>query len=244
MDRQRDQALLLSAVDHGESDRVVTFLTREHGRLSAFAPGARRSKRRFGGTLEPYMHLTLHWAQGRGALVRLEAVDLIEGFYGMRSELPRIARALYCVELLRELTIDAQPHPALFDAALTWLRAQDAGKAGPTSLIALELYALDEVGLMPRFDACVLCEAPVEADGAFAARHGGVVCAGCRIRAPGALSIPGALRASLHRIQQGERLPLDPGLRAQARSLLGAYLEHHVGRRLRSADFMAQMGVD
>ncbi|HLT29189.1 MAG TPA: DNA repair protein RecO, partial [Myxococcaceae bacterium] len=70
MERQRDEALLLSAVDHGESDRVVTFLTRRHGRLSAFAAGARRSKRRFGGTLEPFMHLNILWVQGRGELVR------------------------------------------------------------------------------------------------------------------------------------------------------------------------------
>ena len=244
MERQRDEALLLSAVDHGESDRVVTFLTRHHGRLSAFAAGARRSKRRFGGTLEPFMHLNILWVQGRGELVRLEATDLLEGFYGMRADLPRIARALYCVELLRELTVDAQPHPELLDAALTWLRAQEAGKAGPTSLIALELYFLGEAGLTPRFDACVLCDAPLDGPAAFASRHGGVVCAGCRLRAPDAVALTAALREALLRIQQGERLPLDAAMRAQARAVLNGYLEHHLGRRLKSADFMAQIGMD
>ena len=52
MDRFSDEALVLSTVDFGEADRIVTLFTRGHGRLSAFAAGARKSKRRFAGALE------------------------------------------------------------------------------------------------------------------------------------------------------------------------------------------------
>ena len=51
MERYVDEALVLSTVDYGESDRLVTLLTREHGKLTAFAAGARKSKRLFAGAL-------------------------------------------------------------------------------------------------------------------------------------------------------------------------------------------------
>lgn len=243
MERVTDEALMLSAVDHGESDRVVTFLTRSHGRLAAFAAGARRSRKRFSGALEPFMLLSIGWTERRGGTARLETTDIRRGFYPIREDLPRIARALYCMELLRELTRDGQPHPELFDAAVSWLDAQERGVAGPTSLLAFELDALEQVGLMPRFDACALCG---REDGRthFEPSHGGRICDSCLPRAPAAIPVPEELLAQLTAMQAGARNPLSPEARARARALLNLFVEHHLGRRLRSVDFMAQLGVD
>ena len=87
-------------LDYGESDRLVTFLTRDRGKLTAFAGGARKSKRRFAGALEPFMLLRIHWVERRGTTVRLDTVDVQHGFYPVREDLARISRALYCVELV------------------------------------------------------------------------------------------------------------------------------------------------
>ena len=244
MERYSDEALVLSTVDYGEADRLVTLLTREHGKLTAFAAGARKSKRRFAGALEPYMRLRVHLVETRGATVRLDSVDIVAGYYEARGDLSLIARALYAVELCRELTRDHEPQPELFALLEAYLLKLNAKEAGPTSLLAFELSALAHAGLMPRFDSCTLCGGVLGPKPRFDQAHGGAVCELCAVRARDAVPIAPELLAGLRALQEGERTPLPAELRARARSLLNVFISHHLGRRLKSVDFMAQVGLD
>jgi DNA repair protein RecO (recombination protein O) len=58
------------------------------------------------------------------------------------------------------------------------------------------------------------------------------------------VAIPPALLAGLRALQEGHRTPLPPELRARARGILNIFIAHHLGRRLKSVDFMAQVGLD
>ena len=60
----------------------------------------------------------------------------------------------------------------------------------------------------------------------------------------GALGVEAELLAGLRALQEGRREPLPARLRARARWLLNVFIEHHVGRKLKSVDFMAQVGLD
>jgi DNA repair protein RecO (recombination protein O) len=244
MDRYTDEALVLSTVDYGESDRLVTLFTREHGKLTAFAAGARKSKRRFAGALEPFMRVGVQIVETRGSTVRLDSADIRAGFYAVREDLSLIARALHAVELCRELTRDHEAHPELFDLLEAYLVRLDAKEAGPTSLIAFELAALAHAGLMPRFDSCSLCGGEPGERPRFDAGHGGAVCEPCAPRAREASAMAPGLLQGLRALQEGQRTPLSPELRSRARTLLNAFLAHHIGRRLRSVDFMTQVGLD
>lgn len=244
MERFTDEALVLSCVDYGEADRLVTLLTRRHGRLTAFAAGARKSKRRFAGALEAGTWLKAQLVERRGDTLRLDGVDVVRSHHRLRDELPRIARALYCLELCRELTRDHEPHEALFDALKDYLALLDERQAGPTSLIKFELDALQHTGFMPRFAPCALCDGPTGERPRFDPEHGGVVCDGCASRVPRGVPVPALLVDALGRLQAGERTPLAPELRARARQLLNVFIAHHLGRRLKSVDFMEQVGTD
>lgn len=244
MERFFDQALVLSAVDFGEADRIVTLFTRDHGRLSAFAAGARKSKRRFAGALEAGTHLKAQLVSTRGDTHRLDGVDIIKSFHKLREDLPRIARAMYCLELCRELTRDHQPHEALFDALLHYLGLLDEKRAGPTSVIKFELDALQYTGFMPNFSPCALCGNATGDRPRFDPEHGGVVCFSCSSRVPRGIAVRPDVVDALARLQAGERTPLPPELRARARELLNAFIAHHLGRRLNSVDFMEQVGTD
>jgi len=243
VDRWEDEALVLGTLDYGDADRLVTLLTRGRGKLTAFAAGARKSRRRFAGALEPGTLLRARLVERHGSTVRLDAVDVMQAFPRIREELPRIARALYALELCRELLRDDEPAPELLSLAVEWLGRLDAGEAGPTSVIAFELQALALAGLMPRFDACALCGGPPGEAPRFDVDHGGAVCAGCAARATGPRIDP-VLLAGLAAIQAGERQPLPPELRAEARALLARFIEAQLGRRLKSVDFLRSVGVD
>ncbi|MBL8952269.1 MAG: DNA repair protein RecO, partial [Myxococcaceae bacterium] len=99
MERFVEESIVLSGVDYGEADRIVTLFTVGRGRLSAFAAGARKSKRRFPGALEPGTHLKARLVERRGDTYRLDAADVVSSFHHLRGDLGRIARSLYALEL-------------------------------------------------------------------------------------------------------------------------------------------------
>ena len=245
MERVVEDAIVLITVDYGEADRVVTLLTRGRGRLSAFAAGARKSKRRFAGALEPGTHVRAQLVERRGDTWRLDNVDVVATFHTLRDDLALIARSAYALELCRELTRDLQPHYELYDALLAYLGALDQRKAGPTSLLKFELDALSMTGFQPRFSPCSMCGGGVGGlRTLFEPDAGGVVCEQCAPRAPWAVPIAPVVLDALSRLQAGERTPFEPEVRARARELLNLFIAHHLGRRLKGVEFMAQLGVD
>ncbi len=244
--------VVLRTVDYGEADRVVTLLTRERGKISAFARGARASRRRFGGALEPFTLLRIEARERRGAdLLSLDSVAVVRGFGGIRADLARIACAGYACDLARELVRDSEPHPELLALLVDYLGRLDEGPARPTVLRAYELGALRAGGLMPRFSACVHCGAPLgDAPGrhAFDPAEGGALCERCEGRAsPAAPRVASGTARSLARLQAGglsmaEAEPLSSSAATEARQALSCFIEHHLGGRLPSRKFLDEVG--
>lgn len=243
MERFRCRAVVLSTLDYGESDKVATLLTDERGRLSAFANGARKSKRRFAGVLEPFTLIDARLVQTRGDLVRLEGAEVLDSFGELRLDIARVARASYAVELLRELCRDHEPHPDLFALLVRLLEALARRGAGAEGLMRFELAALAMAGLMPRLDRCARCGRPPGTDSLFDPEHGGLVCPGCAAGMSARMS-PAAARALAALQQEGGWSALPAHLRAEARGLLTRFVSHHLGKRLKTLDFMREVGVE
>jgi DNA repair protein RecO (recombination protein O) len=241
-------AIVLRTVDTGEADRVVTFLTRERGKVAAFARGARASRRRFGGALEPFTMVAAEVRERSGSeLLALDSVSPLHAFGGIRGDLARIACAGYAAELSREIVRDHEAHEDLFDLLAAFLAALDAGPARPAALRAFELGALRAAGLSPRLDACARCGGPRAADrpAPFDPGQGGVLCPACAAWAsPGAPSLSPAAVEALAGLSRGPgaAAELPPGVAREAREALTAFIEHHLGRRLRARRFLDEVG--
>ncbi len=244
MDRFIEDSIVLSTLDYGDADRIVTLFTLGRGRLTAFAAGARKSKRRFAGALEPGTHVKAQLVETRGDTYRLDAADIVTAFHRVREDLGRIARSLYSLELCRELTRDHEPHPQLFRSLHDYLASLEANQAGPTSLIKFELDALSLAGFRPQFAPCLRCGLDTGERPRFDPDVGGALCENCALQVPHAVPAWAVVIDALARLQVGERQPFDAQVRARARSLLNLFIEHHLGRRLKSVDFLTQVGVD
>ncbi len=249
--RAKLTGIVLRAVDTGESDRVVTFLTRERGKVAAYARGARASRRRFGGSLEPFTLVTAEVRERSGSeLLGLDSVSAIAAFGGIRGDLARIACAGYAAELARELVRDHEPHEELFDLLAAYLAALDAGPARPAALRAFELGALRAAGLSPRLDACARCGGALARDrpARLDPGQGGLLCAACQpLAAPGAPSVSPATVGALARLAGGgleaaAAEPLAPPAGREARDALSAFIEHHLGRRLQARRVLEEVG--
>jgi DNA repair protein RecO (recombination protein O) len=245
----RTEALILRSVDFGESDQILHLLVPEIGRLPVIAKGARRSVRRFSGTLDLFNHVKIQVDIRRpNSLARLDQASLIDPFIAMRSESARFALGCYLLELFDRLTPERGVRTdmqRLFSFALGALRmvAERAPDLRLRTLI--ELRALDALGLRPEFSRCVRCgSAPAgRSPIGFHVAEGGVVCDPCCAQIDGIQRVhPGTLRA----LEQGLRLDFDrldrlamsgPSL-AEAHQLLTRFQRFHLGVELRSGPYL------
>ena len=258
---QRVEALVLRAIAYGEADTVVHLLVRGRGRISAFARGARSSRKRFGGALEPFQRVEAFVAEREGQeLWALREARVVEGHARLREDLHRIAHAGYAAELIHDLTRAGQPADGLFALLDEFLTRLEAGAATSARLRALELLALEAAGFAPELAACARCGSEVPPGRAgFDPDAGGVICARCT-QLGTSLALSHASRAALRLLRAGGLSAADApasadgsGRPADARAFedacalaqrpLRMFLQHHVGRALRSSEFLAQVGA-
>ncbi len=243
-------ALILRTVDYGEADRVVTLLSRERGKLVAFARGARASKRRFGGGLEPFTLVSAELAArgGGDAMARLDSVSVDRSFHHIRGDLARIGCAAYAAELSGALVRDHEPHPALFDLLVEYLDRLDAAPARPAGLRVFELGALEAAGFQPRLDGCARCGAAAGAEGrgaAFSPADGGLLCGRCAEGAVGTTRLSAEALAALRRFQAdgfgAAEEEMSSATGRELREALGRFVEQLLGHRLQARRFLDEV---
>lgn len=109
------EGIVLKRSDLGETDRLVTFFTRSHGKVTVIAKGVRRITSRRLGSLELFNQLTAHIHHSRGDLDVLGEVELQRSFPAWRRHLGRVTLAYQLAEAIDKLTPEGQPHPEIFD---------------------------------------------------------------------------------------------------------------------------------
>ncbi len=173
--------MLLRSIDYRDSDRIVTLLTEDHGKIAALARGARKSQRRFGGALQPYVVMQAHFRKGRGALAHLERVTVDRYFLNILRNLTAIGAAGAAMAVIRERVPDHEPEPVAFDIAVRFLAALDVGAPAEEALLSLHIRVLALLGFAPTLDRCVVCgkSPPVGRSAFFDAGRGGIVCRAC-----------------------------------------------------------------
>lgn len=238
-------AIALRSRKWGEADRIVTLYTRDLGKIRGVARGARRSKSRFGATLEPFVHCHVNLFEKSGdPLHRISQVDLVEPFSRLREDLGLMAAAARMVNLVGAVTPDHDPDPEIFDTLAYGLRSLQ--ESSDPALIALlfQIRVLGLTGFTPRIDHCAACGSHrLGQDLLFSPVSGGLLCGLCASRR--SARCVGLSKGSLAFLLQAQRLApsIVTRLKAvgQVREELDAAIEAYVtvvaGRRLPTTDF-------
>ena len=188
------EAILLRRVTYSETDLVISFLTSSGGLVDGIARGARKSRKRFIGGLEPFHVLSITYKErARSQLAFVSGSNIVREYENLTSSYDKLVISGYLCELVRELakgTSGDEGVFALLDGALDRL-----GSAGETFELAnvtcrFELKLLRVLGFLPRLDACHSCERPLAAAGTENGPRGSrislswpgprVMCARCR----------------------------------------------------------------
>lgn len=214
-------AIVLRAIDYGESDRIFGLLTREFGKVSVFARGARKSKRRY-----PGVDLFATFRAGLNAIklknnsfAQMDAVEGLRQNLELRADLFALCQASYLAECTWTFTGERDAQPGFFDwwvGALERLR----GKCGSVDQVRLDLEMLRWFGYLPSLGDCIECARPIGDENVFFAfDRGGVVCKGC------------------HRPSSGRWMharDLEEGRAPFLRSTLDAFVRHTLGKEPKS----------
>src|SRR4051812_32160513 len=156
MSRLTTPAIVLRTVDYGDADRVVTLFTREVGKLSALARGARKSVKRFGAGLGLFgVGEAILIDKPNAELATLERFDAARGFPALMTDVAKVAHGGYVCEVVRELIPPRQPEPQIFKLLITFFAALEAGPARAETLRIFQLRLLDALGVRPQNDARV-----------------------------------------------------------------------------------------
>lgn len=244
MPTYRDQAVVLRTHKLGEADRIVTLLSREHGKVRAVARGVRRTSSKFGARLEPFSHIDLQFATGRSLDVITEAVTVHAWSQALGADYPRFTAGEVMLETAdRIVAEEGQPSGPQFRLLLGALHALTAGTAdGPRpATMVLDAYLLRAVataGFAPSLDACAACgtAGPHEA---FSPAAGGLTCARCR--PPGTPWVHAATLDYLTALLIGDwpatRTVTQPCQR-QASGLVAAFVNWHLERGLPTLNYV------
>jgi DNA repair protein RecO (recombination protein O) len=247
----KTQAIVLRTLKFGETSRIVTLYTREQGRVTVMAKGARVLKSPFGSSLNLFVTNEVVFAHKEGRdMQTLTRAELVREHRGFERDPLRLAHAAVAAELTDRVAVGEEPHGELFELVGSTLDRLDIAPLDrlATALWLFELRLADLLGYLPRFDACASCGGPLGGSRVMGLLEGGLLCRSCGTGRERTMELG---QGSVEILRLMVRAGWEPAsrvrpLREQAREiedLLIAYLQSHAlgPRGLRSLRILREL---
>lgn len=242
-----DDGVVLRRVDYAEADRILTVLTRDHGKIGVIARGARRARARMASHTDMFAHSRMQLASGRGELLTLTQADRLD--HGVTLTDPRRAAcAAVIVELadrvLEPHHADSQAYSLLVEALAACLHSQRDPRQ---AMIWFARRLIDRLGYEPQLQSCVACECVLpEATARFSAAGGGLLCAECSRTDSNAIECQVRVIKVLRCVAVADaatywRLNLDEPTLQALEAIVERELAQHLDRSLRSFEVLRQL---
>ncbi|MEZ6063613.1 MAG: DNA repair protein RecO [Planctomycetaceae bacterium] len=217
---EKAEAIVIRLADFSESSRVVTLFSKEFGKISALAKGAKRLKGSFDAALDLLSQCRIVFIRKSSAsLDLLTEARLAKRFRPASGSLTSLYGGYYVADLLCKLTEDYDPSPELFDLAVRTLDdLADEQLDSATTLVQFEVSLLQCIGVLANLFECSICGKPIDVQDnvAFWVSQGGVICGTCRRPEFSGKSISGSSIAILRQMTSDESVSTDrPALTKQ-----------------------------
>jgi len=247
------EALVLRTFPLKEADLVVSFLTRDQGKLRGVAKRARRAKSPFGAGLERLSHVRMAYFQRETReLVNLDSCELIRSQFSLVSDYWTSVALDYFAEVTEQLLPPAEPSEKFFRLLLSVLDSLQGAEPGRAwrAVTYFSLWAVRLSGWLPQLDVCLGCGAALDdsefPERAFFSRgREGLVCKDCRKALGGNWELSPASRALAAEMLRMPVSALSPPVWSQStasdlRKFLVQQIETHADRRLITAPLLEE----
>jgi DNA repair protein RecO (recombination protein O) len=239
---KESEAIVLRTYPLREADLLVTFLTRAEGKVRGVARSAKKSKRRFGGALEPMTYVRAFYdVRERQELARLDACEVLESPMASEVSYARAAALAHVAELLDELLPDREANDAIFRLSLSVLHVL-TGEEIWMPITYFELWMTRLVGFLPELTECIACGKSLNGSRAyFHALADGLMCVEDKRLASSELSPESRmLAAQMFRapVEGFVGMPWPKSQGADLRKFLIQILQRHIEKKLVTAGML------
>ena len=239
---ERTEAIILHTAPARERDKLVVFLTPDHGKRKGWAYGARAIRSRFGAALEPLAKVRIGYIEKESEeVVRIESVDLLRSLFPAQQDLVRSVAATYIAETVDTFAQANDPSELIYRLLDRTTEALLEG-APPMAVVAYaEVWILRLAGVLPSAKTCIECHQPIGRPLRFDARAEGFVCASCAGRESAIVSneVADALEAILR--SPVSEFVSSPNVLFEIRSLAASIRRNFLGYELKSFDVLANL---
>ncbi len=242
----KTEAIVLKQFDLGEADKIITFYTKDYGKVRAVARGVRKSRNSISGLVLPFSYNLVTFYRGR-SLDRINQIENIFSFTQLREDLTLMAYTSFMAELIEKVGLEEQPNQKLFSlllASFHHLTKTEQEKYKYIELI-FKVHLLNITGVKPELDKCAYCGRVVGFHKTllFSIEQGGVVCEGCYSEQKGGQQLSGeALKIMKRILNYGlkplNNLPISKQAFSELDELLNSFMLYHLDVEIKSLKFL------
>lgn len=238
------EAILLSVRNIGEADKIVTFFSKDLGKVRAIAYGCRRPKSPLAGGMQVFSHLQLQVMAG-SQLDTIKQYDTKTSFRQLRENLEGMAYASFLMELASEVCPERHPEPQIYEILLAALAAFSSRNPRVVALAAA-FQLLECTGYQPNYFHCMICECKLEEEAFFSHSKGGAVCPSC---AEGEIfEFPKEIRELITKLlflnwQKPSKFMINGAALLKTEKLFLDYLMSFLEKPLKSLEFIQQLAL-
>jgi DNA repair protein RecO (recombination protein O) len=243
--KSKTEAIIISSMNLGEADKLVTFFSIDRGLQKGVAKNARKSFRRFGAGLEAFTTCRLHlYEREHQEIIRIESVDILAQASALCSDLHRAAAGAVMLEMVREFAPFNEPNAETFELLSHVIDLLNAGEDPAFLLKIFEIRFLSLLGYQPKLDQCLSCGNRPKGEVIFQSMKGGVLCPSCLVSSGSThLKISAgtvgfyyqALRMDLDKIV---RLKPSNGIMTELDQVFAQHIFYILGKKLKSTEFL------
>jgi len=242
----RTEALVLKTMDFRETSRIVTFFTREYGKVKGVMKGIRKDPKKFGSNADKFsFNDIVFYRYSRSDLHLISQCDLRDYFFPVRQDLKKSLAASYILELVDHIMPVEEKNEDVYRLMMDFLgslnETDDIDKLVHIFQVKILVYS----GFRPHIDSCVKTGKKIHGRAKFSPKHGGLVSLQVEVNDPEASIISQGTVSSLLHIESNSwqhclKLGLINTARQELKFLLNNFLTFHLGRRIRSARYLQE----
>lgn len=262
---KKTEAIVIKAINLREADKIITFFSREYGKIQGIAKGIRKMKTRYSGKLELFTRVNVIFfqkaealegvgLQGAHPLLRVTQVDVVEMFPSLHTDFNKIVGASYIAEFLNKVFEDYDhTHPEVYALVCETLRTLAGTDQIRNILPAFEIKLLVHLGYAPILDYCSNCGErnldvahTLTSQLGFSSATGGVLCSRCKPLKKESLAVTmQAIRVLqqlfIAKMSQIPMVPLPKEQYQEIKIILTNYFQYHVGLSLKTETFVQKL---
>ncbi len=242
-------AIIIRSIDFSESDKIITFFTQQFGKVKGIAKGAKRSKKRFSGTLEIFSLVNLlFFEKSNFDLVRIEQCDLRKPFPLIRLDIEKVGYASYFMELVDKVVGEKEASRLLFELLVRLLDNINSEHFSEEVVRIFEIRLLSILGYQPNLSCCTICHKifPRDEKVWFSPSRGGAICQTC---SPNIKDISSVSKGTIKMLIRAREISFDKINRLnfsnqaleESKEMLSKFIGLYLGKELKSLKFLEKI---